>query len=159
MHMISTLSNNLYCMQCYSIFSFECNLISQKKKHKFFLSCLNEVLTIYKFVCGSVFLQAFKPTHGWHSALSPATVFCCWFTMASSKARRSRGEPLQWRRETDAALYVQHVNMHQWGKRTVGDFGYVIITFQHLGCFHHAQLECNQQMCTQSSHRIHKLQN
>jgi hypothetical protein len=73
--MISKLSNNLYCMQCYSIFSFECNLISQKKKHKFFPSCFNEVLTIYKFVCGSVFLQAFKPTHGWHSALSPAAVF------------------------------------------------------------------------------------
>jgi hypothetical protein len=75
MDMISTMSNNLYCIQCYSIFSFECNLISQNKKQKFFLSCLNEVLTIYKFVCGSVFLQAFKPTHGWHSALSPAAVF------------------------------------------------------------------------------------
>ncbi len=32
-------------------------------------------MTIYKFVCGSVFLQAFKPTHGWHSSTEPSSSF------------------------------------------------------------------------------------
>ncbi len=158
MHMISTLSNNLCCMQCYSIFSFECNLISQKKKHKFFLSCWMKCwqstnLSVGVYSCKHL-SQPTDGTQHW----AQQQFFYCWFTMASSKACCSRGGPLQWRRETDAALEIQRVNMHHWGKRTVRDFGYVIITFQHLGCFHHAQLECNQQVCTQCSHRIHKLQ-